>query len=49
MKKLLDEKSIPMEKEEFYCKGSFGPLHKGKPNEKDLKDVSEFAKRLCGR
>ena len=49
VKKLLDEKSIPMEKEEFYCKGSFGLLHKGKPNEKDLKDVSEFAKRLCGR
>ncbi|MBQ7668202.1 MAG: flavodoxin [Clostridia bacterium] len=45
VKKLLDEKGITMAKEEFYCKGSFGPLHRGKPNEKDLKEVTDFAKR----
>lgn len=46
VKKLLDEKGIQMAKEEFYCKGSFGPLHKGKPNENDLKEAMEFAKRV---
>lgn len=49
VKKLLDEKGIKIEKEEYYCKGSFGPLHKGKPNKKDLEDVSKFAKKICGR
>ncbi len=44
VKKLLDEKDIPMAKEEFYCKGSFGPLHRGKPNESDLNKATEFAK-----
>ena len=46
VKKLLDEKGIQMAKEEFYCKGSFGSLHKGKPNENDLKEAMEFAKRI---
>ena len=46
VKKLLDEKNIPIAKEEYYCKGSFGPLHRGKPNEKDLKNVAEFAKNI---
>ena len=46
VKKLLDEKGIQMAKEEFYCKGSFGSLHKGKPNENDLKEAMEFAKRV---
>ena len=46
VKKLLDEKGIQMAKEEFYCKGSFGPLHKGKPNENDLKEAMDFAKRV---
>ena len=46
VEKLLNEKQIPMEKEEFYCKGSFGPLHKGKPNEKDLQEVAVFARKM---
>ena len=46
VKKLLDEKNIPMDKEEFYCKGSFGPVHKGKPDEKDLEAVKEFARKI---
>ena len=46
IEKLLKEKNIPLEKEEFYCKGSFGPLHKGKPDEKDLDMVAKFAKNI---
>ena len=44
--KLLEEKNIPMAKEQFYCKGSFGPMHKGRPNANDLREVEDFAKKV---
>lgn len=44
--KLLREKGIPQAKEEFYCKGSFGPMHKGKPDAKDCKAAEAFAKEI---
>ncbi|MCM1193767.1 MAG: flavodoxin [Blautia sp.] len=44
--KLLKEKGIPQAEEEFYCKGSFGPMHKGKPDEKDCGDAAAFAKGI---
>ena len=46
--KLLEEKGIPQAKEEFYCRGSFGPMHKGKPDAEDLKKAAEFAKKIVG-
>lgn len=46
--RLLEEKNIPMAKEEFYCRGSFGPMHKGKPDARDLKEAAEFAKKIVG-
>ena len=46
--KLLKEKNIPMAEEEFYCRGSFGPMHKGKPDAEDLKRAAEFAKKIVG-
>lgn len=42
--KLLQEKNITLAEEEFACKGSFGPMHKGKPDEEDLQKAAEFAK-----
>ena len=44
--KLLAEKQIPLAKEEFACKGSFGPMHKGKPNADDCSAAAAFAKRI---
>ena len=44
--KLLAEKGIPQAKEEFYCKGSFGPMHKGRPNEADCENAAAFAKEI---
>ena len=44
--KLLAEKGIVQAEEEFYCKGSFGPMHKGKPDEKDCKAAAAFAKKI---
>lgn len=44
--RLLAEKNIPQAKEEFYCKGSFGPLHKGKPDEADQRAAAKFAEKV---
>ena len=46
--KLLAAKGIPQAKEEFYCKGSFGALHKGRPNDADCAAAAEFARKLIG-
>ena len=44
--KLLAEKGIAQAEEEFYCKGSFGPMHKGRPDDKDCKAAAAFAKKI---
>lgn len=44
--KLLAEKGIVQAEEEFYCKGSLGPMHKGKPDEKDCEAAAAFAKKI---
>ncbi|MDE5588687.1 MAG: flavodoxin [Acetatifactor sp.] len=44
--KLLAQKGIEQAEEEFYCKGSFGPMHKGKPDEKDCAAAAAFAKKV---
>lgn len=46
MKKLCQEAGIPMAQEEFHCRGSFGPLNKGRPNRQDLKNAADFAKSI---
>ena len=46
VKKLLDKKNIPLAPEEFYCRGSFGPVHKGHPDENDLASAQNFAKEI---
>lgn len=45
--KLLEEKGIPQAKEEFYCKGSFGPMHKGRPNDEDCRKAASFARKIA--
>ena len=44
--KLLAEKNIPLAKEEYYCRGSFGPMHKGRPNQQDLHEAEAFARKM---
>ena len=39
---------IAMDEREFHCKGEFKGIHKGKPDENDLKAVAEFAKKIVG-
>ena len=41
-----DKVGIPMDEREFHCKGEFKGIHKGKPDEADMKRVAEFAKKV---
>ena len=44
--KVAKEKNIPIYEKEFHCKGSFGMIFKGRPNNKDLEKTKEFAKEI---
>jgi flavodoxin len=44
VKKLADKRGINVSSREYHCRGSFGPIHRGKPDAADLKRVSQFAK-----
>ncbi len=41
-----DAVGIPMDEREFHCRGEFKGIHKGKPDETDMKAAAEFAKKI---
>ena len=43
-----DKVGIPMDEREFHCKGEFKGIHKGKPDESDLKAAAAFARKIVG-
>ena len=43
-----DKVGIPMVEREFHCKGEFKGIHKGRPNDDDVKAAGEFAKSIIG-
>lgn len=49
VKKLLDAKGIPLAEEEYACKGSFGPMNRNKPDDKNLEEAAEFAKAIVAK
>lgn len=46
MAKLLKAKGIPVLDSSFYCSGEFAFVHKGHPDEADLKKASAFAAEI---
>ena len=42
-----DKRGIPMDEREFHCRGEFKGIHKGRPNEEDLKAAAAFAKSVA--
>ena len=40
-----DKVGIAMDDKEFHCKGEFKGIHKGRPNDSDIKAAAEFAKQ----
>ena len=41
-----DKVGVPMDEREFHCTGEFKGVHKGRPNEEDLKAAAAFAKSI---
>ena len=41
-----DKVGVKLDEREFHCKGQFKNVHKGRPNEEDLKAAAEFAKKI---
>ena len=41
--KVAGKLGVAVAEEEFHCKGQFGKIHKGRPNEKDIENVKKFA------
>ena len=41
-----DKVGIPMDEREFHCKGEFKGIHKGRPDESDMKAAAEFARKI---
>ena len=42
-----DKVGIPMDAREFHCKGEFKGIHKGKPDEADMKAAAAFARKIA--
>ncbi|MCR5699647.1 MAG: flavodoxin [Treponemataceae bacterium] len=40
-----DKVGVPMDEKEFHCKGEFKGIHKGRPNDDDVKAAVEFARQ----
>ena len=48
VKAAADQAGIPMDEREFHCKGEFKGIHKGRPDENDMKAAAEFARKIVG-
>lgn len=46
VKKVADTVGVTVADEEFHCRGQFGKVHKGRPNEKDLADICAFVTKI---
>jgi len=46
VKRVTDQAGILLAADEFHCRGSFGPMHKGRPDEHDLESAAAFAKKV---
>ena len=45
MVSLLKKKGILVISEDFYCRGEFSKMHKGRPNAEDLEQAARFAEK----
>ncbi len=46
VKSQANKVGISVDDREFHCKGEFKSMHKGRPNEEDLKAIAEFGKHI---
>ena len=45
VKAVANKAGVEMDPREFHCRGEFKGLHKGRPNEEDLKALTEFVRQ----
>ena len=41
-----DKVGIPVDEQEFHCRGEFKGVHKGRPNDEDLQAAAAFARKI---
>ena len=46
--KAIKDIGIAVDERNFYCRGSFLMMHKGRPNQQDIADAKRFAKEIIG-
>ncbi len=46
--RIIKDMGIEVDEKNFYCRGSFLMMHKGRPNDQDIADVKRFAKEIIG-
>ena len=44
--KVAGKLGVSVADEEFHCRGQFGKIHKGRPNEKDIEEAKKFATNI---
>lgn len=49
IKKRLEKKGIKVASENFYCRGEFATMHKGRPNNDDLSEAAQFTKEVIAK
>ncbi len=49
VEKFIKETGVKVDPRNFYCRGSFMVLHKGRPNEQDIASAERFAKDILGK
>ncbi len=49
IKKRLEKRGIKVAEENFYCRGEFAAMHKGRPNQNDLRAAADFAKSVLAK
>lgn len=49
VKQEAEKKGISISDEEFFCKGAFGIIAKGRPNQQDVEDIKAFTKKILER
>ena len=49
VQKILQDKGIQVDTENFYCRGEFTALHKGRPNQDDLDAAKKFTSEILER
>lgn len=49
MARVAGDAGVTVADEEFHCRGSFGPIHRGRPNEGNLAQIADFAKKVIAR